>query len=67
MIRRTLAKLSQMDAAEIVWRGTAAARMLVDRARARVVSPRWSRTDLLPALAPLASLAAARSALAQQR
>jgi Heparinase II/III-like protein/Heparinase II/III N-terminus len=67
MIRRTFARLARMDAAEITWRGTRAARTLFDRTRTRLVAPRWSRTDLLPALAPLEELTAVRAALAGRR
>ena len=67
MIRRTLSRLARMDAAEISWRGTTAARAVIDRARTCVIEPRWSRTDLLPALAPLGELADVRKALADRR
>ena len=64
MMTRTLARLCRMDAEEIAWRGTAAARILVDRARACVATPRWSRTSLLPALARTDELASVRRTLA---
>jgi hypothetical protein len=56
-----------MDRAELTWRGAAAARIAVDRARARFSPPRWSRRDLHAALAPLPELAAARAAIADGR
>ena len=67
MIRRSLARLARMDGAEFAWRGSAAARILIDRARVRVAAPTWSRADLLPALAPLAELTAVRAELADHR
>ncbi|MCU1385813.1 MAG: hypothetical protein JWL71_4510, partial [Acidobacteria bacterium] len=67
MIRRTIARLARMDAAEIAWRGTAAARIVVDRVRTRVVTPRWARIDLHRALTGAPELRAVRSALAKQR
>jgi len=67
MIGRRLAKITQMDAAEIAWRGKTAARTLLDRARMRVAAPRWSRTDLLAVLAPLPELSAVRTALTARR
>ena len=62
-MRRTLAKLTRMDAREMNWRGTVAARTLLDRARLRVVGSRWSRTDLLPQLAESDELSTVREAL----
>ena len=50
MTVRRLVKLARMDAAEIVARSTAGARIAVDRARAAIVPPRWQRRDLLRAL-----------------
>jgi len=67
MIGRRLAKIREMGAAEIAWRGKTAARTLLDRARMRVAAPRWSRTDLLAALAPLPELSAVRTALTAHR
>lgn len=64
MIRRSLARVARMDAAEITWRVAAAARIMGDRARTRLVTPKWSRRDLLSALAPVPELTAARAALA---
>src|SRR4051794_28084362 len=62
-MRRTLAKLGRMDAREINWRGTVAARTLFDRARVQMVRSGWSRTDLLPRLATSSELSAVRQAL----
>ena len=56
-----------MDAGEVTWRGTTAARTLFDRTRTRLAAPRWSRTDLLRLLAPLDELTAVRAALKAQR
>ena len=67
MIHRAVARLAHMDAAEITWRGTTAARTLFDRTRTRLVTPQWSRTDLLPALALLDPLTDVRAALAAGR
>jgi heparinase II/III-like protein len=67
MIRRTLIRLARMDRAEIAWRGTAAARTWIDRARTRLAAPRYARTDLLAALAPGPGLHAVREALNAQR
>jgi hypothetical protein len=67
MIRWLAARLARMDAAELSWRGMAAARTLADRARARIVAPRWRREDLRTALAGDGDLAAAKEALASGR
>ena len=67
MIRSMLVKLAGMDAAELTWRAGTAGRTLFDRASARCVAPQWSRTDLLPALAPLAELSDVRAALQRHR
>jgi len=67
MMRRTVSRLARMDGAEIAWRGAAAARTIVDRARARIAASRWRRDDLRSVLAPLPDLAAAREALSAQR
>ena len=67
MIKRRLAKITHMDAAEIAWRGKTAARTLLDRARMRLAAPRWSRRDLLGALAPLDELSNVRAALTARR
>src|SRR6266850_3792620 len=64
---RIVSRLARMDRAELTWRGAAAARIAVDRVRARISPPRWNRRDLLTALAPLPELAAARTALADGR
>src|SRR4051812_23119454 len=60
---RRLTKLARMSAAEIRWRVTAAARARLDRARVRVTGSHWSRTSLLPSLAPLDELSATRDTL----
>ena len=67
MIPPILARLARMDAAELTWRATTVGRTLWDRARTGCASPRWSRTDLLPALAPLAELSEVRAALQRHR
>src|SRR6185295_12940782 len=61
---RIMARLARMDRAELTWRGAAAARIAVERVRARISPPRWDRRDLHGALAPLPELSAARTALA---
>ena len=50
MRQRLTARLARMDGNEIAWRGKAAARTALDRARARVVRPSWNRKRLLAAL-----------------
>ena len=67
MMRRTLAKLARMEAAEIAWRAATTGRTLLDRARTGCAAPRWSRTDLWPALAPHAELSEVRAALQSHR
>jgi hypothetical protein len=67
MISRSLARLAHMSAAELAWRGSTAARTLFDRGRLRLLTPRWLRTDLLAALAPLEELTTARAALKARR
>jgi heparinase II/III-like protein len=62
-----VSRLARMDRAELTWRGAAAARIAVDRVRARISRPRWNRRDLHTALAPLPALSAARTALANAR
>src|SRR4051812_46471182 len=66
MIGRSLRRLARMDGAEIAWRGTTAARILLDRARTRVAQPQWWRADLLPALASTPELTMIRRALADR-
>jgi len=58
-----ISRLARMDRAELTWRGAAATRIAIDRARARISPPRWDRRELRAALAPLPELAAARAAL----
>ena len=60
---RIISRLARMDRAELMWRGAAATRIAIDRARARISPPRWDRRELRAALAPLPELAAARAAL----
>ena len=67
MTNSRLGRLARMDAAEIAWRGKAGLRTVVDRARARLAQPRWSRADLLPALTPGPEFSALRRALAASR
>ncbi len=67
MIRRGLGKLARMGASETIWRATTAARTLADRARSRLIAPRWSRADLRASLAPTDDLTAAREALRRHR
>jgi Heparinase II/III-like protein/Heparinase II/III N-terminus len=62
-MRRTLAKLARMDAHEIGWRGTVAARTAFDRARLQATGSGWSRKDLLARLAISDELSPARDAL----
>jgi Heparinase II/III-like protein/Heparinase II/III N-terminus len=65
MIRRSLARLARMDAAEIGWRLRTSGRTMIDRARAGIVEPQWRRERLAPALASLPELGEVRGALAQ--
>jgi hypothetical protein len=67
MIRRKLARLTQMNGAEIYWRSRAQAGIAFDRLRSAVVRPRWDRETLLSALAPLPELAGVRDALTRRR
>jgi hypothetical protein len=67
MMPRKLARIARMDGAEIVSRGTTAARTMRDRVRARLSRPRWNRDGLLSVLASSPELTAARSALAARR
>ena len=64
MTPRRLAKLAQMDAAEMVARSRAGARIAVDRAGAAIVPPRWQRRDLLRALSGDRTLTDIREAAA---
>jgi Heparinase II/III-like protein/Heparinase II/III N-terminus len=66
-MRRLAARLARMDAAELAWRGTTAARTAFDRLRSHAAAPRWQRQDLLPALARIPELEAARAALSGAR
>jgi hypothetical protein len=59
---RRLAKLSRMDAAEIVSRARAGARIAVDRARAAVSRPAWRRDRLLRTLSGDRTLSDIRAA-----
>jgi hypothetical protein len=63
MIRRSLARLARMDAAEVGWRLKARGRAVIDRATTGLLTPGWKRDALLPALAPLPGLRSARAAL----
>jgi len=67
MTRPSLARLRQMDAAEVAWRTRAAGRIAIERARVRLGTPRWNRAELLRALAPDDDLAGVREALAKGR
>jgi hypothetical protein len=67
MIRSALSRIVKMDPPEILWRGRAAARKALDRARAAAVGMRWDRRDLVRFLAPLPELGAARASLANGR
>jgi hypothetical protein len=70
MIRRTVERLWRMDAAELAWRGAAAARTIFARTHAGLVRPRWIRDDLLDALAAPGEdddLLAVRAALSSGR
>ena len=64
MIRRSVARLARMDAAEIAWRLKTGSRVVIDRAAMAFVRPRWNRAHLASALAPLPGLSSARAALA---
>jgi hypothetical protein len=62
-----MTRLARMDAAELAWRGATAARAMVDRARARIVPPRWRREDLRQVLARRRDLDNVRAALGAGR
>src|SRR5262245_3504148 len=62
-----LSRLARMDRAELTWRTAAAARIAIDRARARITPPQWDRRDLHGLLAPLPELSGVRDALAAER
>jgi len=66
MMPRSLARLARMDRAELAWRAGATARTAIDRVRTRWMAPRWSREDLLHALAPAEDLRDVRRALAER-
>jgi hypothetical protein len=67
MIRRRLARVAQMDRAELFWRAGAGARIARDRAVAAVRQPRWDRRQLRSRLAPGDGLDDVRRALGQQQ
>jgi hypothetical protein len=64
MMPRSLERLSRMDATEVGWRLRTWGRAAFDRTAVHVSAPRWRREDLSRALAPLADLGPARTALA---
>ncbi len=66
MIGRSLARLAQMDAAEIGWRLKTQGRAAIDRVAAGINTPTWKREHLRSALAPLPGLEAARASLARR-
>jgi hypothetical protein len=66
MIRRSFSRIARMDAAEIGWRLRTTGRSTIDRATTALVTPRWRRERLLPALAALPGLEPARAALARR-
>jgi len=55
-----------MDLDEILWRGRAAARTAVDRARTAIAPARWNRRDLAGRLARVPGLDRARAALGRR-
>jgi hypothetical protein len=67
MTLRRLAKIARMDAAEIVSRSRAGARIAVDRARAAVMTPVWRRNDLLRTVSGDRTLSDIRAAAARGR
>ncbi|PYR29295.1 MAG: hypothetical protein DMF98_00285 [Acidobacteria bacterium] len=67
MIRRTLARVAQMDRAELVWRAGAGARIARDRAVAAVRQPHWDRRQLRSRLAPDDGLDDVRRSLGQRQ
>jgi hypothetical protein len=67
MTLRRLAKLARMDAAEIVSRSRASARIAVDRARAAILTPAWRRERLLRTLSGDRMLSDIRAAAAAER
>jgi len=52
MTRTLFARLAAMDAAELKWRGTAAARIALDRAQFAIRRPAWNRRSLASRLDP---------------
>jgi hypothetical protein len=56
-----------MDRVELAWRGRAAGRIAVDRARCTVAAPRWDRRALADAFSRTPDLADARAALSSER
>jgi Heparinase II/III-like protein/Heparinase II/III N-terminus len=67
MIPRTLARVAQMDRAELVWRAGAGARIARDRAAAAVRQPRWDRRRLRSRLASGDGLDDVRRALGEEQ
>ena len=63
MMPRSVARLTRMDRAELAWRAGAATRTAIDRVRTRWIEPRWSREDLVRALAATEDLGDVRRAL----
>ena len=67
MTLHRLAKIARMDAAEIVSRSRAGARIAVDRARAAIVTPAWRRERLLRTLSGDRMLSDVRAAAGADR
>src|SRR5436190_6544317 len=67
MIRRTLARVAQMDRAELVWRAGAGARIARDRVVAAVRQPHWDRRQLRSRLVSDDGLDDVRRSLGQQQ
>src|SRR5436190_22017086 len=64
MTGRSLARVMRMDLPEICWRGRAAARIGIDRARSTAIAAQWRRRDLARALAPVQEFDRVHAALA---
>jgi hypothetical protein len=62
-----LVRLVHMDRAELVWRGSAGARNVVDRIRAGFHRPRWDRRQLQPLLTGCSALDEVHRALSHER
>jgi hypothetical protein len=67
MMGRRLARLLRMDRAELMWRGSAGARIAADRIWTTVHRPRWDRRQLQPLLSGCAALDDVHRALRKEQ